>query len=181
MAGGGSRGDGSRPSGRSRAGQAIIEFALALPIFLIVLVGLAELGLYLSRQLVLVGLSREAAGVLSRGSTFDETFDAILNADGDLELSSSEGKIILTEIALSPSGTPMITRQVARGGLSRASGFGTLPTGQTSVPATIPNGMTLPEGMTLMGVELFSRQLPLGNGFSIAGVRPVILSSMSAF
>jgi hypothetical protein len=168
-------------NGRGRAGQAVLEFAFVLPIFLIVLVGLAELGIYLSRQISLIELSREAAGVLSRGASFDETFDAILNADGDLDLSSTEGKIILTEIELNPSGNPIITRQETRGSLGESSAFGYLPPGQESAPASIPNGMDLPDGMKIMGVELFSRQQPLGTEFSISGLEPIVLSSVSAF
>ncbi len=169
------------PARGRRAGQAVIEFAFVLPVFLIVLVGLAELGIYLSHQISLIELSREAAGVLSRGSSFDETFEAVLNADGDLDLSGSEGRIILTEIELNQGGNPIITRQESRGGLGHSSAFGTLPPGHPSTTATIPNGMDLPDGMKIMGVELFSRQEPLGTAFSISGLDPVILSSLSAF
>lgn len=169
------------PARGRRAGQAVIEFAFVLPVFLIVLVGLAELGIYLSHQISLIELSREAAGVLSRGSSFDETFEAVLNADGDLDLSGSEGRIILTEIELNQAGNPIITKQEKRGGLGRSSAFGTLPPGQSSAAATIPNGMDLPDGMKIMGVELFARQEPLGTAFSISGLDPIVLSSTSAF
>ena len=49
-------------------GQSLLEFALALPVLLILFLGLIEVALALRAQLVLTNANREAARYASRGS-----------------------------------------------------------------------------------------------------------------
>jgi len=168
-------------TGSPRGGQSVVEFALILPIVLGLFVGMAELGLFLYRQVSLTHLSREAAAVLSRGATFDATFEALAAADGSLDLDGPKGRIILTEIRRVGEGTPIIVHQEARGGLGRSSVFGSLQPNHPESPATVPNGMTLPPGMSLWGVEVFSKQEPLAGGLSIGGGSSIVLGGMAAF
>jgi hypothetical protein len=164
-----------------RGGQSVVEFALILPIVLGLFVGMAELGLFLYRQVSLTHLSREAAAVLSRGATFEATFEALANADGALDLDGPKGRIILTEIRRVGEGEAIIIHQEARGGLGRSSAFGSLLPNQPESPATVPNGMTLPPGMSLWGVEVFSKQEPLAGTLSIGGENSIVLGGMAAF
>jgi Flp pilus assembly protein TadG len=61
---------------RSARGQSLIEFALALPAFLILFLGLIEVALILRSQLVLTNANREAARYASRGLYTDEEIAA---------------------------------------------------------------------------------------------------------
>jgi Flp pilus assembly protein TadG len=169
---------------RSRvSGNALIEFALLLPFLLVLVLGMVDLSFLLGRKLTLTHLSREAASGLSRGSTFDETFAAVLAADGDLALDGPSGRVILTTVTADAGGATAITRQERRGGLGASSAVGFLGTGQSSAPATIPNGAALPAGMTLSVVEVFSQQ-PLVAGPFIGGPGAggtLVLRSLAAF
>ena len=53
-------------------GQSLLEFALALPVLLILFLGLIELALVLRAQLVLTNANREAARYASHGAFTDE-------------------------------------------------------------------------------------------------------------
>ncbi|SDF94314.1 MULTISPECIES: TadE/TadG family type IV pilus assembly protein [unclassified Duganella] len=56
------------PSRRSRGrGLAAVEFALLLPVLLVLMIGLVDVARALQAQMILVNLSREAANLSSRG------------------------------------------------------------------------------------------------------------------
>ncbi|MBV7537159.1 pilus assembly protein [Duganella sp. sic0402] len=54
------------PHGRGR-GLAAVEFALLLPVLLILMIGLVDVARALQAQMILINLSREAANLASRG------------------------------------------------------------------------------------------------------------------
>jgi Flp pilus assembly protein TadG len=56
---------------RAARGQSLLEFALALPVLLILFLGLIELALAMRAQLVLTNANREAARFASRGTATD--------------------------------------------------------------------------------------------------------------
>jgi hypothetical protein len=147
-----------RTGGAGERGNALVEFTLLLPLLLLILLGCSEICLLLERQIRLIHLSREAASVYSRGAGVQQTLGGILAADGDLALDGAAGQVILTRVARDPAGTPVITEQSTVGALGRSSSVGTLPPSGIPVPATIPNGRTVPPNMTLVVVELFSLQ-----------------------
>ncbi|MBP2681120.1 MAG: hypothetical protein H6Q78_983 [Candidatus Krumholzibacteriota bacterium] len=142
----------------NQKGTSVLEFALLLPLLLLLLIGMIDLCVLLDSELRLTHLSREAANVLSRGAGFEETFAALTSAGRGLEFDGPKGKAILTKISLDKHGNPVITAQRSIGGLNRSSACGTLPDGATSVPAVIPNGRTVPPHLSLMVVELFTEQ-----------------------
>ncbi len=53
---------------RSDSGQGLVEFSLALPIILIILLGMVEFSNAYDRVHGLAGLSREGANIASRGT-----------------------------------------------------------------------------------------------------------------
>jgi len=166
----------------NQKGNAFIEFAIILPLLLLLFVGLIDLCILLDEQLTLVHLSREAASVFSRGAGFDETFSAITSADGSLELDGREGRIILTKISLDNKGRPVITAQRSIGDLNQNSRVGTLPAGASSAPAMVPNGRNVPPSMSLVVVELFSQQqFILGKPEIAPGEGAIVLRSLAAF
>lgn len=175
--------NGKLRSPQNENGNALVEFAFVLPFLLLLLVGMADLCLLLGNQLQLVHLSREAANVLSRGAAFQETFAAITQADGTLELDGESGRVILTRIALDPNGRPVIVEQHTIGGLDRTSTVGTLePGAQSPVPANVPNGRTVPSNLSLVVVELFCERPHLLGATRLApGQGTIVLSSLAAF
>ena len=164
----------------NRNGAAIVEFAGFLPFLVITMLGLADLGILLQKKVTLIHISREAAGAFSRGSSYTETFNAVVTADGDLDLDGPNGKIILSEIKLDDEGNPVLIRQQMRGNLVVEPLVGTLPPGSPEAPAIVPNGQLLPANMTLYVVEVYSqRSLVIGLGWSDRAT--TVLSSLAAF
>ncbi len=70
---------GARPLVERQKGAAAVEFALVLPLLLIILVGIIDFGLYFYNDLQLTHVARDAARYLSVGDV-DEATAAINNA-----------------------------------------------------------------------------------------------------
>ena len=68
-----------RRSLKKNKGQAIVEFALILPIFILILFGIMEFGLLFNQYLVVTSASREGARIAALGGTDAETV-AIVNS-----------------------------------------------------------------------------------------------------
>lgn len=172
------RGAGGRHGER---GTAVLEFAVFLPFLILALVGFVDICLLLSNQINLSHISREAASSMSRGASLAETAGVIVQAEGNLGLDGPGGRIILTEVFRPTGGAPVIVAQQSFGGLQQSSAVGTLPPGDDSAPAAIPNGAELPEGMTLSVVEVFSQQGLFGGPELTGTLATLTLSSLAAF
>jgi len=79
---------------RSDSGQGIVEFALALPVILVILLGMVELSNAYDRTHGLAGLSREGANIAARGTALSEVLTTVM-ADGEtLKLPANGGAIV---------------------------------------------------------------------------------------
>ena len=58
---------------KRKRGQAIVEFALILPVFILILLGIMEFGLVFHQYLIVTAASREGARVAALGGTDAET------------------------------------------------------------------------------------------------------------
>ena len=58
---------------KRKHGQAIVEFALILPVFILILLGIMEFGLVFHQYLIVTAASREGARVAALGGTDAET------------------------------------------------------------------------------------------------------------
>lgn len=65
-------------------GQSLVEFALVMPLLMLILVGIIEFGFMFSGYLSLTNASREAARVISLGGTYIEAEARISNVVGIL-------------------------------------------------------------------------------------------------
>jgi Flp pilus assembly pilin Flp len=83
---------------RDERGQAVVEFALALPILLVVLIGLGTLGLVVNAKQQLEGVARHGARVFATTADLDQTFDALRLAGRQMERFSD-----LTTVSVSVS------------------------------------------------------------------------------
>jgi Flp pilus assembly protein TadG len=79
------RGSGGRGgSWVSDRGAAAVEFALLVPIFLVMVFGIMDFGLVLYSKTVVNNAAREGARTASLGGTLDQSVTAAISAAGDL-------------------------------------------------------------------------------------------------
>jgi Flp pilus assembly protein TadG len=74
----------SKLCARSRRGAALVEFALVLPILLMLFLGIVEFGVMMMHQLTLVQVAREGSRQASLGRPLAQIQDRILNMAGVL-------------------------------------------------------------------------------------------------
>ena len=108
-----------------RRGTALIEFALILPILIILVLATVDFGRLIQARLIISNVSREGGSLASRQTTVDTSLTTVLKESGKpLDLIGPDGKIIITRIkaglnAAAPG--PTIATQFSRGALSRNS------------------------------------------------------------
>lgn len=160
-----------RRLGRCRDGSIISEFAIACPIFVLLLLG----GVDLSRLIILnQKLDRIAAGLGDLVAQADEItqsqmtqiFDATRHVADPFEF-SRDGRVIITSISVT-GGAPRINWQAAGGGtLAATSRIGT-GAGNT---VSLPGNMTVTGTNTLIVAEVFFDFDPLFGVGIISGRR----------
>ncbi len=129
-----------RRSQRRSLGLAAVEFAMVLPILLILLFGVVDFGRIVLVRQVMINLSREAANLASRGTPLTDVVNAIQLSAAPLNLSQN-GYLVVTQVERDNNGNVRITDQQAFGGQTRGSHVGvgignlaTLPVTNTPVP-----------------------------------------------
>jgi hypothetical protein len=120
-------------SSRRARGQSLLEFALALPVLLILFLGLIEVALAMRAQLVLTNANREAARFASYGAFTDEqVVERTLIAFSDqlpVELNGPDANtgIIITRFHIpSGGGQPEYEEPYITGTLTYANDAGTV-------------------------------------------------------
>ena len=99
---------------RSDSGQGVAEFALALPVILVVLLGMVEFSHAYDRVHGLAGLSREGANIAARGSALDEVLTTVV-ANGETLDMAGNGGVIVSRVVVE-DGQPVVMAQVASEG-----------------------------------------------------------------
>lgn len=148
--------------GPARAGQrgvAVGELAILLPLLLVVLLGVIDLGRLVTGYQTLNDMSREAANLVSRGSSVDAAIAALSSSTtGPVDV-IADGAIIISTLARrsDTDPTPWVVDQYRHGSIpSSASRVGAL-----NGPARVPNVDQLEVGMTVMAVEVVHGFVPL--------------------
>jgi len=136
-----------------RRGQALTEFAVVLPIVLLMLLGVVEFGHAFGTVHAMAGLSREGANLAARGTSLDTVAAIVLNNGSDIGLTSNGGAVV-SQIQVQ-AGVPTITSQSVvgpyaslLGGVGEAAGQGIGEVGFIN-------------GSTHYAVELFSAYDPI--------------------
>lgn len=160
-----------RGAGRDERGAAILEFAVACPVFVILLVG----GVDLSRLLILnQKLDRIASGLGDLVAQADELtsaqmtqiFAATTHVASPFDF-TADGTVIVTSMSVS-SGAPRINWQSRGGGdLVETSRLGV---GSGSI-VTLPSGLTVSGTETLIAAEVFFDFEPLFGMGLVPGAR----------
>jgi hypothetical protein len=111
-------------------GTALIEFALILPILIILVMVTVDFGRLIQARLIISNVSREGGSIASRQTTVDTSLITVLKESGKpLNLIGADGKIIITRIRAGQNATahdPTIATQDSRGTLGRNSAIGTV-------------------------------------------------------
>lgn len=136
---------------RGQKGTAGAEFAILLPILLLVVVGLVDLARMIYAQQLLSDLSRETANLVSRGTTPLDAIDSVVRTSEVFDV-DSDGFVVISTIRRADAGndSPWIFAQAGSGALTAFSSRVGTPDG----PADLPGITGIPVGVTLMAVEL---------------------------
>jgi hypothetical protein len=110
------------------AGQGLIEFAMVTPIFLLLALGVIELGYAMLDQHIVTKLSREGSNLISRDSTLQDAATAMQSmATRPVDFSGTTSRLILSVIKRGgTTGTPNYNKDILYqrhqiGGLPNAS------------------------------------------------------------
>lgn len=144
--------------GRGQPGLAIVEFAMVLPIVLVLMFAVVDFGRAVLTRQVLINLSREAANLSSRGTALGDTLAAVQTSAAPLDL-QARGFVILTEVFRDTNGNLRIIQQLAAGSEPGASRVGTGVGNPAVLPSTTP---AIPRaGQSLFVAEVFYRSAPI--------------------
>ena len=163
---------------RRAHGQSIVEFALTLPLFLLLCLGVMEFGYALYEDHMIVSLAREGSNLISRQSTLQEAETALLAAVRPPINFNQNGKLIFSVVKLGTGGAnlnqPIITQRRMVGTSTGNSTLGTPPTASYNgapdysavnadndaairVTGSLPNGLTLTAGQSVYITEIYTK------------------------
>lgn len=97
---------GKKNGGGKRRGAAIVEFALALPVILSILMGIIEMGFLVKNQLTLSNATRDAARYAALGHTSSEVVTRLKNGAAQLTPKITDSQIILEQTSDTTSANP---------------------------------------------------------------------------
>jgi len=162
----------------SDKGQTLVELTLILPLMLLLVYGVVEVGSAISTYLTLTHTAREGGNLTSRGTDPDDALDAIITAADPTMSASNTGqwRIIYSRIVQAPGvpcppGTPcdyVVEDQIIRGALGQNSKLG----GEGAVVNNIVDGFdNVAPGQIFHAVEVFYDYGPdiitfVGNSFN---------------
>jgi len=139
---------------RCERGQAVAEFALVLPLLMVLFMGMVELGYAYDRVHGLAAISREGANIAARGTPLAETLDAAVLNGQSLGVSTSGG-VIASRIVVT-DGIAVVDEQVATDGFEEDSRLA-----QPDYPADLVTEVGYRDGSTLYAVEVFLVYRPI--------------------
>ncbi len=139
--------------GRSarRRGSVLLEYLLTLPLLLVLLIGIVDVGQLLLLHARLDQATRETGQLVSRGMPVDDAWDTLLAAPFGLDL-AGRGQMIVTVIAARSATDlrPWVRSQTTKGA---GQWVAQSRVGAPGGPATVPGITQLPAGTSLVAVE----------------------------
>lgn len=159
---------------RSETGQGVAEFAIALPVILVVLLGMVEFAHAYDRVHGLAGLSREGANIAARGTGLTEVMNVVMTNGRTLNVDRSGGAVISRIVVR--QGTPVVEAQLASSGYEDSSRL----TDADDAARWIADA-GLAEGSTHYTVELFLTYEPVTPLTKLIGIAPSLLYERALF
>jgi len=167
--------DQPRRAGNRRHGQALTEFAIALPFLIFMTVGTFAIGVNVDRQLTVTQLVRNAGNMYARGIDFsvEGNKELLLKAAGGLQMTTTGGKgvIYLSTIIVPSTGenadiavvahrivignSSLRTSDTGTPGAIESDGDVTDYVNAVSARATVPSGIEMVAGDRLFVAEVF--------------------------
>ena len=138
---------------RCERGQELVEFTMTVPILMIVVFGLLEVGMLLDVGHSMAGLSREGANIAARGTSLDSVVQITMANGGTMGI-GARGGAIATRLRIE-GGFPVVESQFASGGVV---GLSRLGHPGDSVSALATTGLL--DGQSYFVVELFLAYQP---------------------
>ena len=154
---------------RRDEGAELVELVVVLPVLLIIIFGILELGNALDKAHAMSTLSREGANIAVRGTDLD-TVAAVTMTNGVSMGLEARGGTVVSRI-LVEGGIPTVKEQVASSGYAGLSRIGLVD----SVAAGF-GGAGLMEGQQLFAVEVFYDHLKVTPLSRVMG--PIIPDTM---
>lgn len=110
---------------RGQRGAALIEFALVLPLILLLVLATVDFGHLIQTRLIITNVSREGGSVASREINIDSNLTDLLEfSSSPLVMGGPDGRIYITRISAGQSDkapSPTITTQITSGALAASS------------------------------------------------------------
>jgi len=155
-------------------GQELVEMVIVLPVLLLLVLGVMELGHVFTVNHAMASISREAANLAARGTVLSQAAQ-IAVTNGDDILLSVNGGAIATRVQIQ-GGAPIVVEQATYGSVG-TSKMGVV--GATALPLT---GVAFDDGRVLYTVEIFYQYQPLTPLVGIGGsIVPTQLYEVSIF
>ncbi len=129
-------------------GQELVEFAVLLPVLLLLLLGIVEFGNSYDVLHTMTSVSREGANIAARGEPLDGVLDVVMVNGGDIGLSENGGAVVTRVTVV--AGAPMVTEQAATTGYAEESLIG-----EVGLPASGFDDLVLSNGESYHVVEIF--------------------------
>jgi len=167
------------PHRRGERGQSVVEFAVILPLLLVVVLGVVEVSYALMDQHVVTKLTREGANLISRNTSLQDAATVLKSMSGRPVNFDSNAKVIFTVLrtgattGTSNYGQTIIYQRYEYGALAASSvlqpkgspTYGTPPDYQATNAdsdtglqvQTLPAGLTVGTGSMVYVTEVFSQ------------------------
>ena len=185
---------------RSSRGQSIVEFAICLPLLLILTLGVVETSNALMSQHVITKVSREGSNMISRETRLTDAGTALKNTSSDPGGFNATTKVIFSVLLRSQSGTNngflVLYQRHELGnlslGVSRLNGSGTFPAANDYTAANpnsdtglrvtnAPTGIASDPGGMIYVTEVFTSYTPLTPLTNFGITIPPVLYSIAYF
>jgi len=161
-------------------GQSLVEFAMVLPLVLVLVLGIIEVSYALFENHIIIKLTREGSNLISRGTKLGHAdIDSWLLSGTNAPVAfNAKGKLVLSVIKLGDAGAnldrPIISHRRVVGTLSANSVLGNPPSSSYSgtpdfaavnpnndsnirIMGALPNSLTLTDGESVYVTEIYMR------------------------
>ncbi len=152
----------------TRDGQAAVEFGLAMPFMVLMVVGSFCVGMMFDRYLTLTQLARNAGNMYARGIDFSsaQNREVLLRSATGLNITTDagDGVVYLSLVVMAPPGSganenqPVVTQRYFIGNTGvRSSGLGSPP---TTAEGSVPDYYNEPLAVATLPAAVASRLRP---------------------